>query len=142
MNIFQSIWRTILSWFKKDDEPDTPPVVPPVTPPVEPPASTCTCDLGKPKTDPDKGSETPLPFGRDIRLLAYSPSEHDHVFIGFPKGSLTYKDGKVTANCFAQNGKQYHFTGHRQKSSSSQMITDRTAEVKETHRVYYDCYKQ
>lgn len=126
--------------------PDTPDIpIPPITPPPAtntPPASTCTCDLSKPLCEPDKGQECPVPWGKDVRFLAYSPSKHDDVFIGFNKDSATYRDGKLTGNCFAKNGKQYHYKGQRQKSSSSQMITDRTAEVKETHRVYYDCYKQ
>lgn len=104
-------------------------------------APACSCDLSNPLCEPDKGEECPVPFGMDIRFLAWSPSKGDWVFIGYTPASCTLDGKMLTGNCFQKNGKQYHYEGQRQKSSSATMITDRAVEVKQTHRVYYRCYE-
>lgn len=103
------------------------------------PDSTCNCDISKPLYEPDRGEECPLPWGLDIRFLALSPSKQDWVFIGFNKASCLLENGKLTGRCFEKDGKNYHYKGQKQRSSSAELITDRTVEVKPCHRVYYEC---
>ena len=133
MNITLPKWIQWLKdlWEKWFGKPST------TTTTKSPDTSNCTCDLTKPIINPDKGQECPTPWGQDVRFLAWSPSKSDWDFIGFDPSSATYANGNITGNCFTKNGKTYHYEGQRQKSSSAQMITDRTVPCKPTHRVYY-----
>lgn len=130
----------IVTGMPDGDIPTIPEVVDVVTnTPATDNTQSCTCDIAQPLCEPDKGEECPMPWGLDVRFLAWSPSRSDWVFIGFDQSSATYENGKITGRCFVRNGKQYHYEGQRQKSSSSPMITDKTVEVKQTHRVYFKC---
>lgn len=104
-------------------------------------APACTCDLSAKQAEPTKGEECPMPWGMDVRFLAWSPSRGDWIFIGFDSASATLDGKMLTGNCFTLGNKRYHYKGQKQKSSSAAMITDRTVEVKQCHRVYWDCYK-
>ena len=135
--------KQFIAWLKKQlgkkDETTTAPTADPQPAPEPAPAPTvCTCDLSNLLCEPDKGEECPVPWGMDVRFLAWSPSTDDWVFIGFNKGSATLNGKQITGNCFEKNGKQYHFLGHKQKSSAADMLEERTVECKPCHRVYYE----
>ena len=139
MSRLSTWWRGIVNAIKSAFTWTTPETEPQPEPePQLEPEQKCTCDLSKPLVEPDKGEECPVPWGVDVRFLAWSPSKHDWVFIGFMLDSATYKDGKITGRCFVKNGLQYHYMGQRQRSSSATMILDRTVECKPCHRVYFE----
>lgn len=127
------------TWGKPKQEPTNPQTdsTPAPLEPDEPQA--CTCDLSKPLVEPDKGEECPVPWGMDIRFLAWSTDAHDWVFIGCNDGSIVRNGKQLTGRCFNKNGKQYHYIGYRAPSSSSSLVQERTGTYKETYRLYYEC---
>lgn len=120
-------------------------IKPAATTPTAPPAvkagSTCACDLSAPKIEPTRGPECPVPYGRDVRFLAWSPESSDWVFIPTPSTYVDFGNThQVGAACDPAAG--LHLLGMRVRSSSSALIPAVDGKVQspyqETTRFYFE----
>ena len=87
MSRLSTWWAAVVNAIKSaftwtTPKPESQPETEPQPDPVET-EQKCTCDLSKPLCEPVHGEECPVPWGVDVRFLAWSPSKHDWVFIGF-----------------------------------------------------------
>ncbi len=107
--------------------------------PVDPPVPN-TGLLPKPATlcTPEKGVECPVPFGKDIRALAWNGS--DWTFVGCDKwiASLSKYGSVITAAAeWTSNGVRYVCAGHREPTSSGPLVENLSGAYQTTMRWYY-----
>jgi hypothetical protein len=97
---------------------DLPLPVPPTTTTTIPPQGRCACDISSPLVEPVRGKECPVPWGKDIRFLCWSPAKRDNVFIAQPAG-VTFDGTTVRAVC---PGGEYHLIGAKAPSVQGPMV--------------------
>jgi len=88
--------------------------------------------------EPERGEECPVPFGKDIRALAWAG--RDWTFVGCEEWmrSLNKQGNTITvAPDWERNGIRYVCAGHREPSSNGPLIETLSGEYRETMRWYY-----
>jgi hypothetical protein len=140
MNKFWTMIRQLLAAWQASQKPAQPSTPPVVTPPADVPATGQASGLTpKPATlcYPEKGIECPVPWGMDVRFLAWAGD--DWIFIGSDAAvKATGRQGKaITGNDFVRNGIRYVYAGYKVPRSAGPLIAERTGQYAETYRLYY-----
>jgi hypothetical protein len=136
LKLIQQAWKQFLS-SQKPSTPSTPTTPPVVTPPADVPATGSLTPKPATLCYPEKGVECPVPWGMDVRFLAWAGD--DWIFIGSDAAvKATGRQGKaITGNDFTRNGIRYVYAGYKVPRSAGPLIAERTGQYAETYRLYY-----